>query len=147
MYNKQVLQTVTNRPVLPVAIQSIMPHITLQLCLIPSDSHSSSIHCVLDTAAALCTRNYHFFAAIATFWLEGQITFSTPYLHTLFTTTFYIGIIEINQEKTAKTTLVTPKPPRSHLNTNRPITTIPNMDNHHQFTLPPPPTIRDQCQS
>ena len=65
MYNKQVLQTVTNRPVLPVAIQSIMPHITLQLCLIPSDSHRSSIHCVLDTAAALCTRNYHSFAAIA----------------------------------------------------------------------------------
>ncbi len=35
---------------------------------------------------------------ITTFRLEGQITFSTPYLHTLFTTTFYVGIIEINQE-------------------------------------------------
>ncbi len=65
MYNAQVLQTKSNRPTLPVAIQSGMPHITLQLGTILNDSGSPSIGCVLDTAAALCTGNYHFFAAIA----------------------------------------------------------------------------------
>ncbi len=43
MYNVQVLQTATNRPLLPVAIQSIMPHITLQLGLVSDNSHSPSI--------------------------------------------------------------------------------------------------------
>ncbi len=65
MYNVQVLQTATTRPILPVAIQSIMPHIMLQLGLVPNDSHSPSIQCVVDTTAALCTGNYYFFAAIA----------------------------------------------------------------------------------
>jgi hypothetical protein len=43
MFDVQVLQTTTNRPILPVAIQSIMPHITLQLGLVPNDCHSPSI--------------------------------------------------------------------------------------------------------
>jgi hypothetical protein len=43
MYNVQVLQTRTNHPILPVAIQSIMLHITLQLGLVPNYSHSPSI--------------------------------------------------------------------------------------------------------
>ncbi len=43
MYDVQVLQTGTNRSILPVAIQSIMLHITLQLGLVPNDSHSPSI--------------------------------------------------------------------------------------------------------
>ncbi len=65
MYDAQVLQTESNRPTLPVAIQSGMPHITLQLGPVLNDNASPSIRCVLDTAAALCTGNYHFFAAIA----------------------------------------------------------------------------------
>jgi hypothetical protein len=65
MYNVQVLQTSTNCPILPVAIQSIMPHITLQLCLVPNNRHCPSIRCVVDTATALCIGNYYFFAAIA----------------------------------------------------------------------------------
>ncbi len=43
MYDTQVLQTKTNRPILPVAIQSLMPHITLQLGLVLNDSKSPSI--------------------------------------------------------------------------------------------------------
>ena len=65
MYDAQVLQTKSNRPTLPVAIQSGMPHITLQLGTVLDDNESPCIRCVLDTAAALCTENYHFFAAIA----------------------------------------------------------------------------------
>jgi hypothetical protein len=65
MYDAQVLQTETIRPTLPVTIQSGMPHITLQLGTILNNTKSPSIRCVLDTAAALCNGNYHFFAAIA----------------------------------------------------------------------------------
>jgi hypothetical protein len=42
-----------------------MPHINLQLGTDLNDSSSPSIRCVVDTAAALCTGTYHFFAAIA----------------------------------------------------------------------------------
>jgi hypothetical protein len=37
-----------------------------------------------------------------TFRLEGQIAFSTLYIHTIFNTTFYVGIIKINQGKRPK---------------------------------------------
>jgi hypothetical protein len=43
MYNAQVLQTDTNRPTLPVAIQIVMPHITLQLGLVLNGSENPSI--------------------------------------------------------------------------------------------------------
>ena len=59
------MQNESNHPTLPVAIQSGMPHITLQLCTVLDDNESPIIQCILDTTAALCTRNYHFFAAIA----------------------------------------------------------------------------------
>jgi hypothetical protein len=65
LYDAQVLQTETHRPVLPVAIQSVMPHITLQLGTGLDCSNCPSIRCVVNTAAALCTGNYHFFSAIA----------------------------------------------------------------------------------
>jgi len=65
MYEAQALQTESNRPTLPVTIQSGMPHITLQLGTVLNDSESPCIRCVLDTAAALYTGNYYFFAAIA----------------------------------------------------------------------------------
>jgi hypothetical protein len=64
LYNALALNTNIHCPVLPVSIQSIMPHITLQLGTDLNDSSSPSICCVVDTAAALCTGNYHFFAAI-----------------------------------------------------------------------------------
>jgi hypothetical protein len=65
MYDAQVLQTESKCPTLPATIQSGMPHITLQLGTVLGDNESPCIRCVLDTAAALCTGNYHFFAAIA----------------------------------------------------------------------------------
>ncbi len=42
-----------------------MPHITLQLGTNLDCSNCLSIQCVVNTAAALCTGNYHFFSAIA----------------------------------------------------------------------------------
>ncbi len=42
-----------------------MPHITLQLGTDLDCSNCLSIRCVVDTAAALCTGNYHFFSTIA----------------------------------------------------------------------------------
>ena len=65
LYNVQALNTGVHCPVLPVIIQSIMPYINLQLGKGLNDSSSPILHCILDTAAALCTVNYPFFAAIA----------------------------------------------------------------------------------
>jgi len=65
VHDAQVLQTESNRPTLPVAIKSGMPHITLQLGTVLDDNESPSIRCILDTVAALCAGNYHFFAAFA----------------------------------------------------------------------------------
>jgi hypothetical protein len=65
LYNAHAVNTGVHCPVLPVTIQLIMPHINLQLGKDLSDSSSPILCCVVDTAAALCTGNYHFFAAIA----------------------------------------------------------------------------------
>jgi hypothetical protein len=65
LYDTQALNTDIHRPVLPVSIQSIMPHIHLQLGTDLNNSGCPSIRCVVDTAAVLCTGNYQFFAAIA----------------------------------------------------------------------------------
>ncbi len=43
MYNAQVLQIESNRPTLPVAIQSGMPHITLQLGTVLNNNESPCI--------------------------------------------------------------------------------------------------------
>jgi len=64
LYNPQALNTDIHRPVLPVSIQSIMPHIHLQLHTDLNASSCPSICCVVDTAVALCIGNYHFFATI-----------------------------------------------------------------------------------
>jgi hypothetical protein len=65
LYDAQVLQTETHCPILPVAIQSMMPHMTFQLGTGWDCSKCPSIQCVIDTAAALCMEIYHFFSAIA----------------------------------------------------------------------------------
>jgi hypothetical protein len=65
LYDNQALNTDIHCPLLPVSIQSIMPHIHLQLGTNLKDSGSPSICCIVDTAATLCTSNYHFYAAIA----------------------------------------------------------------------------------
>jgi hypothetical protein len=65
LYDAQALNTGVHCHVLPVIFQSIMLHIHLQLGNDLSDLSSPILCCVMDTAAALCTRTYHFFAAIA----------------------------------------------------------------------------------
>jgi hypothetical protein len=65
LYNAQALNTNIHCPVLPVSIQSIMPHINLHLGTDVNNSSSPITCCVEDTSAAFCTGNYHFFAAIA----------------------------------------------------------------------------------
>jgi hypothetical protein len=65
LYDAQALNTNIHHPVLPVSIQLIMPHINLHLSTNMNNRSSPIIGCIVDTAAALCTGNYHFFAAIA----------------------------------------------------------------------------------
>jgi hypothetical protein len=65
LYNAQALNTNIHHPMLPVSIQLIMPHINLHLSTNMNNSSSPIVCCVVNTAAALCTGNYHFFPAIA----------------------------------------------------------------------------------
>jgi hypothetical protein len=62
--NAKALSSNIHCPVLPVTIPSVTPDIQLQLGADINNSSCPSIRCVVDTAAALCTSNYHFFLAI-----------------------------------------------------------------------------------
>ena len=53
------------RRILPVPVQAAFPHITIQLGRDLGCPKCPSICCVIDTAAALSTGNFHFFAQIA----------------------------------------------------------------------------------
>ena len=55
----------TSKPSLPVQIQQAMPHIELCLGCDHDQSDAPAIRCVLDTAAALTTGNFHSWVAIA----------------------------------------------------------------------------------
>ncbi len=65
LYDAKAFSSNICRPILPVMIQSIMPRIQLQLGMDINNSSCLGIRCLVDTAAALCTRNYHFFTAFA----------------------------------------------------------------------------------
>ena len=67
MYNVSVLTTCVSpmRPIIPFGIQSLMPHIPLLLGQSFNNPDISMIRVMVDTGAALNTRNYSFFAAIA----------------------------------------------------------------------------------
>jgi hypothetical protein len=53
------------RRILPIPIQAVFPHITLQLGSALGDENCPVICCVVDTAAALSTGDLHFFATLA----------------------------------------------------------------------------------
>jgi hypothetical protein len=67
MYDISVLTTCISptRPIIPVGIQSLMPHIPLLLGQSFDDPDDPVIQVMVDTSAALNTGNYSFFAAIA----------------------------------------------------------------------------------
>ncbi len=56
--------TLPSRRVRPVPIQAAFSHITLQLGSALGCANCPAICCVVDTAAALTTRNLHFFATL-----------------------------------------------------------------------------------
>ncbi len=67
MYEVSVLtiQTSPTHPILLVNIQSLLPHISLQLGTSSDNTDVPMIQCIVDTGAALNTGNYSFYAAIA----------------------------------------------------------------------------------
>ncbi len=67
MYDVSILTTQTSPtcPILPVGIQSLLPHISLQLGTTSDNPDAPMIRCMVDTGAALNTGNYSFYAAIA----------------------------------------------------------------------------------
>jgi hypothetical protein len=50
---------------MPITIQSTLPHIVLQLGPDMDTANCSSICCPVDTCTALTTGNFHFFGAVA----------------------------------------------------------------------------------
>ncbi len=66
MIDVPVLSTVSpSRNILPAPIVSNLPHIRLQLGSTLDCPDCPILRCVVDTAAALATRNFHFVAALA----------------------------------------------------------------------------------
>jgi hypothetical protein len=57
--------TTATRSILPAPIVSNFPHIQLQLGSALDDPNCPVVHCVVATAAALSTGNFHFVAAVA----------------------------------------------------------------------------------
>jgi len=55
----------TTKKPMPISIQSTLPHIVLQLGIDLDCPKCPSIRCAVDTCAALSTRSFHFFMAIA----------------------------------------------------------------------------------
>jgi hypothetical protein len=53
------------KPQMPISIQSNLPHIAIKFGHNLEDSNCPTIHCAIDTCAALTTGSFHFFAAIA----------------------------------------------------------------------------------
>ena len=51
--------------VIPVPIQTLFPHVNLQLGPTVGCANCPMLRCVIDTAAALTTGNFHFFAKVA----------------------------------------------------------------------------------
>ncbi len=67
MYDMSVLTTQTSpmHPILLVGIQSLLPHILLQLGTTSDSPDVPMIQCMVDTGTALNPGNYSFYAAIA----------------------------------------------------------------------------------
>jgi hypothetical protein len=63
IYDAKAVSSDIHCLVLPVTIQSIMPHIQQQLGADIHDNSCPSIRCVVDTTAALCTGNNYFVLA------------------------------------------------------------------------------------
>jgi hypothetical protein len=89
----QALAT-TNAPacqILPIKINMAFPHIMMQLGSILSGPDCPSIRAVIDTAAALTTRNLHFFAKIAKTFPH---TFAAMYAPQDYASITLSGIVE-----------------------------------------------------
>ena len=61
----QVLSAPPARRILPVPVQAAFPHLTIQLGSTLGCNNCPAIRCIIDTAAALTTGTFHFFAQIA----------------------------------------------------------------------------------
>jgi len=53
------------KPMMPIAIHSNLPHIVMQFGTTLDCPNSPSIHCAVDSCAALSTGNIHYFASLA----------------------------------------------------------------------------------
>jgi hypothetical protein len=83
------------RRILPVPVQTAFPHLILQLGLELGCSNCPAICCIVDTAAALTTGNFHFFAQITKAYLH---TVAAIYSHADYSPIVLSGIVQKNGE-------------------------------------------------
>ena len=83
------------KPIMPVSIQSNLPHIVMQFGLNPDCPNCPSIRCAIDSRAALTTGNFHFFAS-----LVKQFPHIITKIFALqdYTPIILSGIVQSNQE-------------------------------------------------
>jgi hypothetical protein len=80
MYVVSILttQTSSTRPILPVVIQSLLPHISLQFRTTIDNPNVPMIRCMDVTGAALNPGNYSFYAAVAKWYPHCVAKFFLP---------------------------------------------------------------------
>jgi hypothetical protein len=91
----QVLSAPPDRRILPVPVQAAFPHLTIQLGSTLGCNNCPTICCVIDTAAALTTGNFHFFAQIAKAYPH---TVAAIYSHAGYSPIVLSGIVQQNGE-------------------------------------------------
>jgi hypothetical protein len=63
---------------MPITIQSNLPHIALQFGPDLDMADCPQVHCAIDTCAALATGNFHFFSALAKYYPHFHAKLLTP---------------------------------------------------------------------
>jgi hypothetical protein len=91
----QVFSAVPTRRILPVHVQAAFPHLTIHLGSTLGCNNCPAICCVIDTAAALTTGNFHFFAQIDKAYPH---TVAAIYSHTDYSPIVLSGIVQQNGE-------------------------------------------------
>jgi hypothetical protein len=80
---------------MPITIQSTLPHIVLQFGPNMDTANCPSICCAVDTCAALMTVNFHFFIAIAKRYLHCIVKILT---HANYAPIVLSGIVQNKDE-------------------------------------------------
>jgi hypothetical protein len=90
------------KPMMPIAIHSILPHIVMQFGTTLDCPNSSSICCAVDSCTTLSTGNFHYFASLAERFPNHLAKVFAPQNYTLI---ILSGVVQSHQHKAVTTKL------------------------------------------